>query len=334
MIALANRLGTALRAGSDDAEAARALAAAIFTPEIRAALSEIDTLGVFTNGPLASLPFATLRLASDTGATWLGDRFALTSLATLDPRARDAGGAADGSSSLVAFAAPQPFGSAGSTQAAKQAAIANYFTRGGIDTDQLSLLPRLRNAEREAHAVAQLFDPGRTSIVTGAAASEPQVRSSQVANADILLFAVHGLVAGEVEGLAQPSLVLAAPAGKADATETDGVLTAAEIAMLDLQADWVILSSCNSAAGMTGGAAAFSGLASAFRQAGANTLLATHWPVRDDISAAIVTETLRNFRAGMTKQAALQAAQRSVRQRADLPGADAPWAWAPFVIVE
>ena len=67
---------------------------------------------------------------------------------------------------------------------------------------------------------------------------------------------------------------------------------------------------------------AFSGLASAFRQAGANTLLATHWPVRDDISAAIVTETLRNFRAGMTKQAALQAAQRSVRQRADLPGAD------------
>ena len=56
----------------------------------------------------------------------------------------------------------------------------------------------------------------------------------------------------------------------------DGYLSASEIARLKLDADWVILSACNTAAGEAKGAAALSGLARAFFYAGARSLLVSH----------------------------------------------------------
>ena len=62
-----------------------------------------------------------------------------------------------------------------------------------------------------------------------------------------LLFPPHGLIAGELIGLAEPALVLTPPI---EASELDdGLLTASEVAQLKLNADWVILSACNTAAG-------------------------------------------------------------------------------------
>ena len=59
----------------------------------------------------------------------------------------------------------------------------------------------------------------------------------------MVAFATHGLVAGELEGVSEPALVLTPPA---EGTETDdGLLTASEVAQLKLNADWVILSACN-----------------------------------------------------------------------------------------
>ena len=59
----------------------------------------------------------------------------------------------------------------------------------------------------------------------------------------ILAFATHGLVSGEMKGLAEPSLVFTPPETGTEAD--DGLLTASEIATLELDADWVILSACN-----------------------------------------------------------------------------------------
>ena len=63
----------------------------------------------------------------------------------------------------------------------------------------------------------------------------------------MVYFATHGLVAGEVKGLAEPSLALSAP--KAPSNLDDGLLTASEVAQLKLNADWVVLSACNTIAG-------------------------------------------------------------------------------------
>ncbi len=73
----------------------------------------------------------------------------------------------------------------------------------------------------------------------------------------------------------------------------DGLLTASEVAQLKLDADWVILSACNTAsADGTPGAQGLSGLAKAFFYAGSRALLVSHWPVVSDAAVAITTRML------------------------------------------
>ncbi|MDB5425107.1 MAG: hypothetical protein JWQ29_2523, partial [Phenylobacterium sp.] len=110
-------------------------------------------------------------------------------------------------------------------------------------------------------------------------------------------------------------------------------------------ADWVILSACNTAgADGSPGADAMSGLARAFLYAGAKALLASHWHVFDDSTAALTVETLTIQRANpkLTKSQALQRAMAAVRsgRRADgsrIAGWTPEWAhpayWAPFVLI-
>ena len=94
------------------------------------------------------------------------------------------------------------------------------------------------------------------------AASEATVKKSSLADYGIVYFATHGLVAGDVKGLAEPSLVLTIP--QTASVVDDGLLTASEVAQLNLNADWVVLSACNTIAGEKPGAEALSGLARAF----------------------------------------------------------------------
>ena len=93
---------------------------------------------------------------------------------------------------------------------------------------------------------------------------------------EVAAFATHGLVAGELEGLAESALVLTPPTEGSEAE--DGLLTASEIAALEFDADWVILSACNTAAADgTPTAATLSGIAKAYLYAGARSLLVSHW---------------------------------------------------------
>ena len=69
------------------------------------------------------------------------------------------------------------------------------------------------------------------------------VKRAPLANYRIVYFATHGLVAGDVKGVAEPSLVLTLPAKPT--ADDDGLLKASEVAQLKLNADWVVLSACN-----------------------------------------------------------------------------------------
>jgi CHAT domain-containing protein len=71
----------------------------------------------------------------------------------------------------------------------------------------------------------------------------------------------------------------------------DGLLTSSEVAQLKLNADWVVLSACNTAAADKPGAEALSGLARAFFYAGARALLVSHWPVESDPAVKLTTTT-------------------------------------------
>ncbi|MCZ8137459.1 MAG: CHAT domain-containing protein [Porphyrobacter sp.] len=320
-------------AGLDfDRAAAARLAAVLLPPETGAALARVKTLRVLAGGPLASLPMGLLVLdegAPGKGPTWLADRFALANVAALGNASRTSAKRGGG---LVAFAAPVPFGAGDQPGAEPQAVLspAAYFERGGADAARLALLPALPGSEREARAIAREFGNGDARLFLGVQASEANLADPGVREAEVLLFATHGLVGGELEGIAEPALILSPP----HAGQGDGVLTASEIARLDLAADWVILTACDSAAGFEGGVPAFSGLVSAFRFAGGGSVLATHWQVRDDVAAYVATEMLRHYRKHGDKARALQHAIRSLRRDSGLPGADSPDIWAPFVLID
>jgi CHAT domain-containing protein len=84
--------------------------------------------------------------------------------------------------------------------------------------------------------------------------------------------------------------------GRREATDLDdGLLTASEVAQLKLNADWVVLSACNTAAGDKPGAEALSGLARAFFYAGARALLVSHWRVDSEAAAQLITSTFANL---------------------------------------
>ena len=126
-----------------------------------------------------------------------------------------------------------------------------------------------------------------SDIHLGRDASESTVKQIPLAEYRVVYFATHGLVAGDVKGLGEPSLALTLPRKPSDFD--DGLLTASEVAQLKLNADWVVLSACNTIAGDKPGAEALSGLARAFFYAGARALLASHWSVESDAATQLTT---------------------------------------------
>ena len=145
----------------------------------------------------------------------------------------------------------------------------------------------------------------------------------------IIYFATHGLVAGDIKGLAEPSLALSIP--KQPSELDDGLLTASEVAQLKLNADWVVLSACNTIAGDKPGAEALSGLARSFFYAGARALLVTHWSVASDAATRLTTATFDNLKADPTS-AAPKPAPRHAGLLADTsaPRNAYPAIWGPF----
>ena len=114
----------------------------------------------------------------------------------------------------------------------------------------------------------------------------------------------------------------------------DGYLSASEIARLKLDADWVILSACNTAAGEAKGAEALSGLARAFFYAGARALLVSHWYVNSEATVALIKGAFEELNAA-PKIGRAEALRRSMLALIDKgPQRFAhPAAWAPFVVV-
>lgn len=143
----------------------------------------------------------------------------------------------------------------------------------------------------------------------------------------------HGLLPGEFDGLSEPGLVFTPPKNATEAD--DGLLTASEISQLDLDADWVLLSACNTAAGETAGAEGLAGLAKSFFYAGARSLLASHWPVRDDLAAILSSKTvaLEISDSSLSRAQALRQTMLTVRNDQNDDTAAHPSSWAPFMLI-
>jgi CHAT domain-containing protein len=211
-----------------------------------------------------------------------------------------------------------------------------------VDAAQLAMLPRLPETRSELTAMAKALnvDPAKV-LYFGKAANEQNVETMDLARYRIVAFATHGLVPGDLDGLTQPALALTAP--QVAGVKGDGLLTMEKILALKLDADWVVLSACNTAAGAGAGAEAASGLGSAFFYAGTRALLVTNWSVDSASASALTAETFRR-QAAVPALSRAEALRQSMMALLDGPGAvdgsgktvftyAHPLFWAPYSVI-
>lgn len=316
-------------------------------------------------GSISSLPLGILVTEKPAGrdgdpaalraTSWFADRAAivqLPSLQSLQLLRVVAGRNAPTGSSMIGFGDPLLEGHA----ATRGAQGRNRGARGGstplagtiwraasgetalADPAALRRLARLPGTEKELKAMEALVGPTKSKLYLADAATESNVKTADLAASSILFLATHGLVAGEVGDIGEPGLVFTPPAAASPAD--DGLLTASEVAALRIGAGWVILSACNTAAGDgRAGAPGLSGLARAFFFAGSESLLASHWPVRDDVAAVLTVRLFEILRANpkLSRAEALQQVERNIRDdmRDDpyLKSWAHPSAWASFSLI-
>ncbi len=210
----------------------------------------------------------------------------------------------------------------------------------GKPSSGLELLEPLPDTAEEVRDIAKILraDESR-DLYLGRRASEQTVKSTDLTQYRVVMFATHGLVAKELPDLTQPTLALSNPALTGE--KEDGLLTLAEILGLKMRADWVVLSACNTASPDGQASEAVSGLGRAFFFAGAKALLVSHWPV-ETVSARLLTTELfkrqtaegKSSRAEALRQASLAVMKQSARPARGASFSYAhPMFWAPFVVV-
>ncbi len=210
--------------------------------------------------------------------------------------------------------------------------------KGIANVAEINSLSRLPGTATELENMRVALGAPPSAVHVQSQATEHAIRSADLSKVRILALATHGMMAGELAGAAEPGLVFTPPALASD--QDDGFLTASEISEMRLDADLVVLSACNTAAGDgSEGAPGLSGLARAFFYAGARNLFVSHWPVRDDVAARITVDALRRQKSNpaLSRAEALQQAMQAIRNDATHDGPDDSWAhpnaWAAFSLI-
>jgi CHAT domain-containing protein len=212
----------------------------------------------------------------------------------------------------------------------------------GVDSAGLAELPRLPDTADELRsiAIALQVDPTK-ALNLGREANEQKVKTTNLSGFKIIVFATHGLVPGELDGLTQPALALTAPA--VAGVEGDGLLTMEEILALKLDADWVVLSACNTGAAAGSGAEAASGLGRAFFYAGTRAILVTNWSVHSQSARELVTDLFRR-QAADSKLSRAESLRQAMMALLDQNGFTDqqgqivftyahPLFWAPYTVI-
>ncbi len=353
-----------------DAEAAHALYLDLFGGVED--LIKDKSLLIVPSGALTQLPFEALVTEKPDGtlprfdayrkAAWLGQRQAISILPSVGSLKALGTHPSAAAAPFIGFGNPLLDGQDGKDKrawgkqscpkfptpkhtrvASRAAGLASVFRNGQPSVEALRHQPPLPETADELCEIAHsLWIPESgldSAVYLGEHATVSQVKalskSGELARARAVHFATHGLLAGQTalfaKNKAEPALVLTPPAASSE--EDNGLLTASEVAQLNLNADWVVMSACNTAAGSSEGAEALSGLARAFFYAGARSLLVSHWEVNSEAAVAITTGAVNAMKAEPSIGRA-EALRRSIAALIAKGGENAhPSVWAPFVLV-
>ena len=334
----------------------------------RTVWEDARNLLVVANAPLGQLPFHLLvttdaPLSSETGllfanyraVPWLARDHAVTALPSVTALASLRQSAAARAERLAFFGVGDPLFSdvdeetvvdrVGPTLAARSVPIVlrSVPRTRSLDRAGIARLPRLPDTRIEIEQIATTLDadPDR-DVYLGHEATEAAVKAADLERYRVVSFATHGLVPGDLDGLTEPALALTTPELGGDSAN-DGLLTLGEVLSLRLDADWVVLSACNTGAADGSGAEAFSGLGRAFFFAGTRAMLLSNWPVHSRATMELMRDLFHRQaeRPGLTRAEVLQHAMLGTmdagvfvdnRGRRVFSYAH-PLFWAPFSVV-
>ncbi len=324
-----------------DLEAAHDLYTTLFGG-LSAELAQIKRLVVVPSGPLANLPFALLvtqppQANQYNSARWLVKELNVSYSPTIASfvALRSTRLTGTHARTLLAFGNPVLAPPSVVRQLAPvEVKLGNDCGANGIvPASLLRSLSSLPDTEREIGEVARILRADKKDVLLGAQANEAAFRDRNLADYRILYFATHGLLPSELKCQAQPGVVLTPPAQTPKFAELDGLLDASEISSLSIPADLVVLSACNTAAsGKANGGESLSGLASAFFQAGARSLVVSHWQVPSAATSALMAAmfNVMGEAKATSVDEALQAAQARLFNN---PETAHPFFWAAFVVI-
>ncbi len=332
------------RAPAFDLQTAHELYRELLAP-VAAMLPADGSLIIAAQGSLASLPVAALLTAPATdlkSAPWLVRRVSVTQLPSTSSLAslrRLENRRNDGPLSMVGFGDPRFTAATDGATPVRRLPVGDSAARAStFSVEQgfrYAAMPPLPDTRDELKAIADALgaDGGR-DLVLGADATRLAVLKAPLATRQVVAFATHGLLPGEIPGLSKPALAMAA-------TDDAGgpLLILDDILTLKMHADWVVLSACNTAGGEHGGAA-MSGLVRGFFFAGSRSVLATHWAVDSVAARHLVTAVFADYARSARERARPASRARSLRsaQLAMIDGqlGDAahahPFYWAPYAL--
>lgn len=317
------------------------------------AMADKKHLIVAGSGALAKLPLAVLVKGAYAGrdpaqAPWLVRDLAVTYVPTANGwlSLKRLGQVAAGTQPLMAWgdpsfdpkAAPQVAVAPASTIVRSVAAprTSDLTARHVLDPETYvtysKLLP-LPETRDEVLKLAKILEANpEQDVILGAQATRESVLQSsatgQLARKQVVVFATHGLLAGDLPNLNQPALAMASTASPSDSP----LLTLEDVLSLKLNADWVVLSACNTAGADGRAGEALTGLARGFFFAGSRSLLVTHWSVESESATMLTTETFAAYKRDPALRRA-EALRQAMLQTMKQPQFAHPAYWAPYALV-
>ncbi len=315
---------------------------------------EVKSLSVIATGPLGALPFGLLVRAESKPVVptdyrripWLIRDSAVSHSPSISSwYVVTSSSLGSHNASFIAWADPDysGLGGAGSvTTRSVRGMVRSPAAQGRSDVawnpaDSWAFLPRLEETRQEAEVMARTLGGSvERDVMLGSAATRSSVlarsASGDLARRSVVLFATHGLVPAQFAGLHQPALAMAREGN----VQAPSLLLLEDVLGLRLNADWLVLSACNTASADRVGGDPLSGLARGFFFAGARSLLVTHWEVESRSATAITTRTIARYvRDGrLTRAQALQqTAIEMIEGQTDKEDWAHPAFWAPYALV-
>lgn len=322
-----------------------------FAPQA-AALKDKKHVVVATSGALAKLPFAVLvtqRSASPRSgqdADWFIKQAAISHVPSASGwmSLKKLSTAAHGAEPLMAWGDPQfDVSMTVASNATSNTVVRSLPTRSALVTNleasqneaylTYSKIPPLPETRDEVLALADIMGANpQTDVILGKAASRASVlkhsSSGLLAKKQVVVFATHGLLAGDLPNLSQPALAMASTANPNESP----LLTLEDVLSLKLNADWVVLSACNTAGADGKAEEAMSGLARGFFYAGSRSLLVTHWSVESESAKQLTTRTFTAYKQDKQLRRA-EALRLAMLETMKTPAYAHPAYWAPYALV-